>query len=720
MTSSPRMTAPPTPLRALIVEDSEDDMLLLHAELRRGGYQVAYTRVETEQEMVAALDSQSWDIVIADYSMPRFSGLRALEVMKSRGCDLPFIIVSGNIGEDTAVEAMKAGARDYLIKGKLARLVPAVQRELREAVVRHEHRLGEVALRNSEELFRQLAGNIPELFWITDAALNQLMYVSPAFEKIWGRKADSLYADPASWLDAVHPGDAARVRVARRKAPYGDYDEEFRIVWADGTTRWVHERAFPVRDPLGAVYRIAGITEDITERKKYEERLTYLAHYDALSGLPNRALFQDRLEQGLAQSEREGWITAVMFIDLDRFKVINDTLGHAAGDKLIMAVAQRVSETVRSGDTVSRLGGDEFALILQNLNKGQDAGVVAQKVIEILSRPFDIDGHEMFVTASAGITLFPTDSELPEALLKNADSAMYRAKQLGRNNFQFYTTEMNARSGENLHLENSLRHALEREEFLLHYQPKADLRTGAISGVEALMRWQHPEFGMVSPAKFIPLLEETGLITQTGEWVIRTACEQIRAWRRDGVAPVPISVNVSGRQFQHKDLVQSIVGMITQAAIDPAMIEVELTESSLMMNPHEASLVLRSLKEFGVQISVDDFGTGYSSLAYLKRFRIDTLKIDKSFVQDVTHDHDDAAIVRAVITLAHSLKLNVVAEGVETEEQMEFLIANGCDQMQGYLLSVPLPASACTQLLTQGKQLRRSLDQTPVLRLVAG
>ena len=718
------MNSPSTPLRALIVEDSEDDMLLLLAELERGGYQVDYTRVESEEAMVAALEGLSWDIVIADYSMPRFSGLRALEItqeiMTDRGWDLPFIIVSGNIGEDTAVEAMKAGAMDYLIKGKLARLVPAVQRELRDAVVRREYRLGEEALRNSEELFRQLAGHIPELLWITDATLKRLIYVSPAFERIWGKKTETLYLDPASWLDAVHPGDHARVRAGRRKAAFGDYNEEFRITWADGTTRWVHERAFPVRDTSGAVYRIAGITEDITERKKSEDHLQYLAHYDHLSGLPNRALFQDRLAQGLAQSERENWITAVAFIDLDRFKVINDTLGHAAGDKLIMAVAQRLSDTVRSGDTVSRLGGDEFALILQNLTKGPDAGVVAQKVLEMLAQPFDIDGHEMFVTASVGITLFPADSQAPEALLKNADSAMYRAKQLGRNNFQFYTTEMNARSGESLNLENSLRHALTREEFLLHYQPKADVRTGRIIGVEALMRWQHPEFGMVSPGKFIPLLEETGLIVQTGEWVLRAACEQLRAWKRDGVQVVPVSVNVSGRQFQHKGLVQSITGIITDAGIDPGLIELELTESSLMTNPQEANILLHSLKAFGVQISVDDFGTGYSSLAYLKRFRIDTLKIDRSFVQDVTHDNDDAAIVRAVITLAHSLKLNVVAEGVETEEQLEFLITNGCDQIQGYLLSVPLPASACTTFLTGGKRLPQIAGQAPTLRLVAG
>ena len=714
------MNDPSKSLRVLFVEDCEDDMLLLLSELQRGGHEVQYTRVESEEQMLAALGQSEWDIVISDYSMPGFSGLRALEIMKKRASDLPFIIVSGNIGEDTAVEAMKAGAHDYIIKGKLARLVPAVQRELRESAVRQEHRLAEAALRNSEELFRQLAGNIPEVFWITDAAFKRLMYISPAFEKVWGRSAEPLYADLTPWLDAIHPGDNARVAAARRKAPFGDYNEEFRIMWADGTMRWVHERAFPVRDPAGVVYRIAGITEDITERKRSEERLIYLAHYDHLSGLPNRALFQDRLAQGLAQSEREHWITAVMFIDLDRFKVINDTLGHAAGDKLVMAVARRLSHTVRSGDTVSRLGGDEFALILQNLGKGPDAAVVAQKVLEVLSEPFDIEGHEIFVTASIGITIYPTDSYVPEALLKNADSAMYRAKQLGRNNFQFYTTEMNARSGENLHLENSLRRALDRREFLLHYQPKADVRSGRITGVEALLRWQHPEFGMVSPGKFIPLLEETGLIVPTGEWVIQAACGQLRAWRDQGVPAVPISVNLSGRQFQHKDLVRSITGSITAAGIDPALIEVELTESSLMSNPDEANLVLHALKDFGVQIAVDDFGTGYSSLAYLKRFRIDSLKIDRSFVQDIIHDNDDAAIVRAVITLAHSLKLIVVAEGVETEEQLSFLINNGCDQVQGYLLSVPLPVSACTQLLTEGRKLRQHTSGTPTLRLVAG
>lgn len=707
-----------TSLAVLFVEDSEDDMLLLLAELERGGFRVQHACVQSELEMEKALGRRTWDIVISDYRMPRFSGLRALQVMEKHGVDLPFVIVSGNIGEDTAVAAMKAGAHDYVIKGKLARLVPAVQRELREAAVRREHRLAEAALRNSEELFRQLAGNIPEVFWIMNAGQERLIYVSPAYEKIWGRGSDALYANPEEWLKYVHPADRARVSAARKKAVFGCYNEEFRILWPDGSIRWLYERAFPVRDGDGDVVRIAGITEDVSERKRAEERLTYLAQYDHLSGLPNRALFLDRLGQAQAQAQRESWVTAVVLIDLDRFKVINDTLGHAAGDKLVVAVAQRLARAIRSGDTVSRLGGDEFALILQNLSKPRDAATVSQKVLETLAAPFEVEGHEIFVTASIGITLFPSDGETAEELLKNADSAMYRAKHQGRNNFQFYTAEMNARSGEVLRLENNLRRALERREFMLYFQPKADLSSGRVVGVEALLRWQHAELGMVSPEKFIPLMEETGLIVPTGEWVLQAACNQLRAWRESGVPGIPISINVSGRQFQERDLVSSITGIIRSSGVDPRLVELEITESSLMSSPDDAIQVLKALKSFGVQISVDDFGTGYSSLAYLKRFPIDALKIDRSFVQDITRDRDDAAIVTAVVNLAHSLNLTVVAEGVETEEQLSFLIANDCDQMQGFLLAAPLPGPACTELVLEGRRLTKY--RHPALRLVAG
>jgi diguanylate cyclase (GGDEF)-like protein len=394
-----------------------------------------------------------------------------------------------------------------------------------------------------------------------------------------------------------------------------------------------------------------------------------------------------------------------MFLDLDRFKNVNDTLGHGAGDLLLRQVSERLSGCVRSGDTVGRLGGDEFAVVLSTLAHPDDAGLVAQKMMAELSRPFDLDGKEVFASASVGITLYPADSTDQEALLRNADTAMYRAKEMGRNRIQFYTPEMNARAMEKLNLENSLRHALERSEFLLYYQPKASLANGEVTGVEALMRWQHPELGMMSPADFIPMLEETGLIIQAGEWVIRTACAQMRAWQKAGIRPVPVAVNLSARQFQASELGATIARILEEEGIEHHLLELEITESSIVNNTEEAARTLEFLNSLGVRVAIDDFGTGYSSLSYLKRFPLDALKIDSSFVRDITTDPDDAAIAKAIITMAHSLELAVIAEGVETEQQLNFLNANGCDEIQGYYFSRALPAADCTEWLASGHRL---------------
>jgi diguanylate cyclase (GGDEF)-like protein/PAS domain S-box-containing protein len=568
-------------------------------------------------------------------------------------------------------------------------------------------RQAEQALRESEEQFRQLAGNIPQVFWITDVAQKELIYVSPAYERVTGRSIATLQADPRSWLDAVHAEDRERVRKARAAALRGNYDEIFRVVRPDGAVRWVRDRAFPVRDAEGRVHRIAGIGEDITDRRDAEERLMYLAHYDALTSLPNRVLFYDRLKQALAQARRNDWITAVMFFDLDRFKNVNDTLGHSAGDELLKRVSERVMTCVRSGDTVGRLGGDEFAIVLSNLSGPRDATLVAHKIMAALSEPFVLEGSEVFVTASIGITLFPTDSEDQDTLIRNADTAMYRAKELGRNGCQFYTPEMNARALEKLSLETSLRRALERREFLLHYQPKASLAGGEITGVEALLRWRHPELGLIPPADFMPMLEETGLVVAAGEWVLRTACAQIRRWQAAGVKAVPIAINLSARQFQAKDLGQSIARILEEEGVAHDLLELEITESSLVGNADDAANTLAFLNSLGIRVAIDDFGTGYSSLSYLKRFPLDSLKIDGSFVRDVTTDADDAAITRAIITMAHSLELSVVAEGVETAQQLAFLHANGCDEIQGYYFTRPLPAEEVTELLRSGRRLQR-------------
>jgi len=562
-----------------------------------------------------------------------------------------------------------------------------------------ERKRAEAALLESEAQFRQLAGNIPQVFWIADTSMSRTLYVSPAAESMLGCPLEEVLSDRRALIRAVHPQDRSRVHAARKTAAAGGYDETYRIVRPDGSVRWVRDRAFPVHDGAGNVHRIAGIAEDITERKEAEERLLHLAHYDVLTSLPNRVLFYDRLRQALAQARRNQWITGVMFMDVDRFKNINDTLGHAVGDQLLRQVSERLAGAVRAGDTVGRLGGDEFAIVLSNLGNADNARVVAQKIMSAFNEPFKLEGAEICVTTSIGITLYPEDSTDQDTLIKNADAAMYKAKEAGRNAYQFYTREMSERGIALLNMEGGLRRALERREFLLYYQPKAGVKTGEITGLEALLRWQHPERGIVTPDEFIPVLEETGLIVPVGEWVLNAVCLQLNEWMGAGLEPVPVALNLSARQFLARELGVTIQRILERHRIDPALLELEITESSLMVNPEEATRTLEFLKALGVGISIDDFGTGYSSLGYLKRFPLDALKVDRSFVRDITTDAEDASITRAVITMAHSLGLKVIAEGVETESQLAFLVENGCDQIQGYYLARPQPAGECARLL---------------------
>jgi diguanylate cyclase (GGDEF)-like protein len=437
-----------------------------------------------------------------------------------------------------------------------------------------------------------------------------------------------------------------------------------------------------------------------------KRRLAQLVNYDALTGLPNRTLLHDRLSQALAQAQRNRRVVGVVFLDLDHFKIINNTLGHATGDRLLKAVAERLAGCVCQGDTVARPGGDEFTLMLPEVEDTQAVAGVAQRVLDTLAAPFELDGREVFVAASLGIALSPFDGDDAETLLKNADTATYQAKKHGRNNYQFYSAEMNVKAFERLALETSLRRALEREELLVHYQPQVDLSTGRVVGTEVLVRWQHPHLGLVSPTRFIPLAEETGLIAPIGEWVLRTACAQNKSWQQAGYAPLCVAVNLSVRQFKQANLVQTVERVIRETGLDPRYLELELTESIFMQNAKATIQTLRELKEMGVKLSIDDFGTGYSSLSYLQRFPIDALKIDQSFVRDITTDPSDAAIGQAIISMAHSLRLKVVAEGVETEEQLAFLQRDRCDQMQGYYFSRPLPVEAFTQLLQEGRRLQ--------------
>jgi diguanylate cyclase (GGDEF)-like protein len=439
----------------------------------------------------------------------------------------------------------------------------------------------------------------------------------------------------------------------------------------------------------------------ITARK--QETLYRLAHHDVLTGLPNRLLFFDRLQQALSQAGRHDTLLGVMLLDLDRFKAINDSFGHTAGDALLQAVGRRIGECIRDGDTVARLGGDEFTILLQDIRQAQHAALVAQKIIEALQLPFLLNGYEVVVNTSIGIALYPHCRDA-ETLLIHADTAMYKAKEEGGNGYRFYTDEMSSADMRRLSLETQLRKAIERNELVLHYQPQAEIASGRLLGAEALLRWQHPEHGLIPPDEFIPLAEETGLIVPIGEWVLHTACAQNRAWQDAGLAPLRVAVNVSGRQFRRLDMLETIFRTLEDTGLDSRYLEIELTEGVLMQDTVVVVQTLHALNAMGILISIDDFGTGYSSLSYLKRFPIDMLKIDRSFVQDIVTDPDDTAIVQAIIAMSHSLGIKAIAEGVETGEQLDFLRRHGCDAVQGYCLSRPLPAEAFTHFLRHTPQ----------------
>lgn len=441
------------------------------------------------------------------------------------------------------------------------------------------------------------------------------------------------------------------------------------------------------------------------ERLLFERQLTHLANHDALTLLPNRTLLQDRLHQAIAHTQRTGQLLAVLFLDLDRFKTINDSLGHDKGDQVLTIIAARLTGCVRDGDTIARLGGDEFIILLQDLSREEDAVIVAGKFIDCLQQPLAVDGHELFVTTSIGISFYPQDGDDGNTLLKNADTAMYRAKASGRNTFALYNRAMNAQALRHLHMETALRHALERDELSLHYQPQVSLRSGLITGVEALLRWRNPEYDPVSPMEFIPLAEDTDLILEIGNWVLETACRQAKQWNDTYHGELRIAVNLSARQFRQSDLPDQIGTALRASGLDPELLELEITEGTVMHNAEESVATLRRLRNMGVKLSIDDFGTGYSSLSYLKRFPINIVKIDQSFIRDITTDPDDAAIACSIIALAHSMKLRVIAEGVETAGQLGFLQANQCDQMQGYYFSHPLPKDELGQLLSEGKRL---------------
>ena len=551
-------------------------------------------------------------------------------------------------------------------------------------------KLAEAALRESEERYRTLFERNQAGVFRTSVA-GVILDCNDAFARILGFAARGECIGK-SMLHHYRDLWERTALLQKMRAQGGLTDEEVGLVRIDGAPAWILANALlrPPREDASEV--LEGTVIDITQRKNAERQIVHQAYHDALTGLPNRMLFYDRLTQALSLARRDERGLAVLFLDLDQFKLVNDTLGHAAGDRLLVEIARRLQNTVRDCDTVARVGGDEFTLLLRNLDEGSDAARAAQKVLDAIARPVEVDGQRLYLTTSVGISMYPGDGQEAEALLTNADIAMYRAKELGRSRFQLCTPAMNAKSVARLTLERDLRQALERGELALLYQPQVRIATGRTVGVEALLRWNHPERGLVRPAEFIGVAEETGLILPIGEWVLRAACKQARQWHQDGSAELRVAVNLSALQFQQRGLVAVVEKILSDTGVDPDWLVLEITESAAM---HDAELtveVLAMLRAMGLRIAIDDFGTGHASLSYLRQFPIDSLKIDRAFVSDLETSREGSAIVNAIIGLAHGLDLEVVAEGVETEGQLRFLAEHGCEEYQGFLISQALSA----------------------------
>ena len=692
------------PVRILLLEDNDSDAELLARVLGRADppMNLEIHRARNRDEFVQQLVTLQPSLIVSDYTIPGFDGLSALGMARECVPDTPFIFVSGTIGEERAIEALKCGASDYVLKDNARRLLPAVQRALQEAMLLRSRRMAEQALLESEKRYESLVELSPDgVFLVVDGHIS---FANHAALRIYRAQQPEQLIDKR-YVDLVHPhsrGDVTmRLRSFQALAEDRPYVEQ-KHVRLDGSE--VHVELASTTIALHGQESVLIVTRDVTERKLYESQLKHQATHDALTGLVNRTLFSDRLRHAVASARRSGQSVALAFIDLDRFKMVNDSFGHEAGDTVLKEVASRLVGAVRDIDTVARLSGDEFVVLFEDLDTAETVTQMMERILPAVSQPFALDGEEIILTCSAGISVYPTDGGDGDAVLRNADTAMYRTKEKGGNAFEYYTSDMNSRSKEHLLLSAGLRRALEREEFFLDYQPQMDLEGGRLSGMEALIRWKQSESGVVAPAQFIPVCEQTGLIVPIGQWVLRAACECSRRLGDSlGWFPV-VSVNVSARQFRRADFARYVEQVLKATGLPPGSLEVELTETMVAQDTAFAVQAMQALKSMGVRIAIDDFGTGYSSLSYLKRFPIDRLKIDRSFVSGIGSDADDETICRTIISLAHNLGLRVIAEGVEHDRQLAFLRQFGCDEVQGYLIGRPMsPESLGATFEASGK-----------------
>ncbi|MDB5800679.1 MAG: hypothetical protein JWL63_1618 [Rhodocyclales bacterium] len=687
-------------LRVLLVEDSELDAELVMHELARHDLVFTTKRVWREPDLVMALADFAPNVILSDYSMPSMNGLRSLQIAHELASDVPFIFVSGTIGEERAIEALKNGATDYVLKTNLGRLGPAVQRAIREAVDREA--------RQSLEVARQQLATIleatPDFVCICD--VNMMMkYVNAG-----GQEVLELPVLPKGGLRAEeYLPPTTREMLMQTAIPhvmkFGTWRGETELMNARGQFIPVSLVLIAHPNPDGSIEFLSTIARDVRDRKEYESQIRYLANYDALTGLPNRSLLQDRTAQAIRHSQRSGNPLALLVIDLDRFTLINESFGQAVGDQVLREAAARIQKLARDEDTVARLSADSFVILVVDVERADDALILANEITDAIGMPMVFDDRELQVSATAGVTLFPRDGEDMETLLRNANSALHRAKHQRHGGAQFYNSEMTDEAVNRIEAEANVRSALRRNELVLYYQPQFEAGSRRITGVEALLRWMHPGRGIVAPAQLIPIAEEIGLMPTIGDWVLQAACAQAVAWDKQGYEPIRMSVNVSVSQLHTGNLVERVKWILKSTGLPASRLELEITESGLMDNVAESAKVLKELKALGLFIAIDDFGTGYSSLSYLSRLPIDRLKIDQSFIARMIVDKNDREIVQAVLSLARVLELDVIAEGVETAEQLEFLVANGCPQAQGYLVSRPLSQEKMNAFLVMRKDL---------------
>jgi diguanylate cyclase (GGDEF)-like protein/PAS domain S-box-containing protein len=696
------MNTPALSPKILVIENDSATANAIGAALAtagNGAFEVEWVRQVSEG--LARLSNGGIDAVILNLCLPGCQGIEAFDQLFTAAPAVPILILSSNVDEALAKQAVARGAQDYLLPSHLDKY--SLPRALRNAI---ERKAFEDALYEEKERAVVTLNSIGDAVLCTDVS-GKITYLNLVAETMTGWWREE--ATGKSLAEVFRIVDAATGKTARD--PLELAVEQNRtvgltancvLIRRDGHEFAIEDSAAPIHDRAGKLTGAVIVFHDVSVARAMSQQMAYSAQHDIVTNLPNRLLLNDRITQAIALARRQGRSIAVIFLDLDRFKCINDSMGHATGDKLLQSVSKRLLASVRGSDTVSRQGGDEFVILLSEIAYPEDAATSATKILLSLSAPHSVGGSEIEISGSIGISIYPGDGEDAETLIKYADMAMYHAKENGRNNFQFFKVEMNLKALERHAIEGSLRHALERGEFLLHYQPKVNLETLEITGVEALIRWQQPDRGLVPPSQFVPVAEDCGLILSIGRWVLREACRQAREWQDMGLPFKRISVNLSAAEFRDKDFVEGVQAILSETRLEACYLDLELTERVLMQHAESTAAVLRQLKRIGIHLAVDDFGTGYSSLSYLRQFPIDVLKIDRSFVQRISGESNDSAIVSAIIDMGKNLKQRVIAEGVETEEQLSFLRARHCGEGQGYLFSPPLAAADFSHLLQVG------------------